>query len=231
MDKESENFQTLAGNFVPLNGLPSHHLNEIINQSEVATYKKRQVVFKQGDRDNFSYYLLEGDLDLLADDQLVKQISGGTDAARYAMAQLQPRQMAAKAKTAVTVLKVDRNVLDRLLTMDNSDGMGEVQVADIDSEESVDWMTRLLQSELFARIPPANIQRIFTTLESVSVNAGDTIVEQGTPVTTTTSFKEVIVRSHARLLRVANLSSWLSCMRVTVLVRKRWYRIRSVVRR
>ena len=54
-------------------------------------------------------------------------------------------------------------------------------MADIDSEESLDWMTRLLQSELFARIPPANIQRIVTTMESVKVSAGEEIVTQGTP--------------------------------------------------
>ena len=181
MDKDSEQFKALVGDFVPINGLPPQYLNEIINQSEVSTYKKRQFVFKQGDRDNYSYYLLEGDLQLLADEQLVKQLSGGTDAARYAMAQLQPRQMGGKAKTVVTVLKVDRNLLDRLLTMDDSGGEGEVEVADIDSEESVDWMTRLLQSELFARIPPANIQRIFTTMESMEVSAGEEIVAQGTP--------------------------------------------------
>ena len=181
MDKESEQFKALVNDFVPVNGLPQQYQNEVINQSEVATYKKRQLVFKQGDRDNYSYYLLEGELELLADEQLVKQVSGGTDAARYAMAQLQPRQMSGKAKTAVTILKVDRNLLDRLLTMDDKGDESEVEVSDIDSEESVDWMTRLLQSELFARIPPANIQRIFTTMESVEVNVGDVIVEQGTP--------------------------------------------------
>ena len=173
MDRESEQFKTLVSDFVPINGLPAQYQNEIINQSEVAGYKKRQLVFKQGDRDNYSYYLLEGELELLADDQLVKQMSGGTDAARYAMAQLQPRQMSGKAKTAITVLKVDRNLLDRLLTMDDAGSEGEVEVAEIDSEESVDWMTRLLQSELFARIPPANIQRIFTTMESVEVTSGE----------------------------------------------------------
>ena len=42
-------------------------------------------------------------------------------------------------------------------------------------------MTRLLQSELFTHIPAANIQRIFTTMESVELQAGDVVVEQGTP--------------------------------------------------
>ena len=88
MDKESEQFKVLVNDFVPVNGLPEHFQNEIINQSEVATYKKRQLFFKQGDRDNYCYYLLEGERDLLADEQLVKPVSGGADAACYAMVQL-----------------------------------------------------------------------------------------------------------------------------------------------
>ncbi|HEY9052220.1 MAG TPA: cyclic nucleotide-binding domain-containing protein, partial [Gammaproteobacteria bacterium] len=42
-----------------------------------------------------------------------------------------------------------------------------------------DWMTRILQTEAFHRIPPANIQAIFMRMESVPVKAGDHIIEQG----------------------------------------------------
>ena len=181
MDKTHEQFDALVRDLVPINGLPAQYQTEVIHQSEVIKVKKRQFVFRQGDRDKWAYYLLTGNLDLIADDQLVKQMTGETDAARYALSQLQPRQMSAKATSAVSVLRVDRHLLDKLLTLDDSGEGGEVEVADIDSEESMDWMTRLLQSELFARIPPANIQKIFTTMESVEVSAGDVIVEQGTP--------------------------------------------------
>ena len=40
-------------------------------------------------------------------------------------------------------------------------------------------MTRLLQSELFARVPAANIQRIFTIMDSIQVAKGDMIINQG----------------------------------------------------
>ena len=39
----------------------------------------------------------------------------------------------------------------------------------------------MLQSELFSRIPPGNIQRLFAVMESVEFEAGDVVVEQGTP--------------------------------------------------
>ncbi len=182
MDKTVIKYSSLIKKLVPINGLPPQYQNEIINHSQVLTYRKRQQVFKQGDRDNWGYYLLSGELELSANGELVKQLTGGSDGARHALAQLQPRQMTARALGPVTVLRVDRHLLDRLLTLDDkSDIEGEVEVSEIESEESGDWMTRLLQSELFARIPAANIQKIFTTMEPVTVSAGEVVVEQGTP--------------------------------------------------
>src|SRR6185437_3937442 len=42
-----------------------------------------------------------------------------------------------------------------------------------------DWMTTLLQTNAFHRIPPANIQAIFLRLQRVPVRAGDVIIKQG----------------------------------------------------
>ena len=60
---------------------------------------------------------------------------------------------------------------------------GSVEVSEVDDDEDGggDWMTRMLQSELFSRIPPANIQRVFTVMESVALKAGAVVVEQGSP--------------------------------------------------
>jgi CRP-like cAMP-binding protein len=168
VDKDSEQLQALMRDLVPINGLAAQDQTEVINQSEILKIKKRQFAFKQGE------------LDLIADEQLVEQVVGGTDPSRYALARLQPRQMAGKAKTVAIMLKVNRLLLDRLLTLDETGDEGQVEVSDVDAEESTDWMTKLLQSELLARIPPANIQKIFTTMESVDFEAGDVVVEQGT---------------------------------------------------
>src|SRR6185437_8340775 len=42
-----------------------------------------------------------------------------------------------------------------------------------------DWMTTLLQTNAFHRIPPANIQAILLRLQRVPVRAGDVIIKQG----------------------------------------------------
>lgn len=64
----------------------------------------------------WAYYLLSGELEMWAGDQLVKKIVGGEANAFQPLAQLQPRQMSATALSAAQVLRVDRNLLDKLLS-------------------------------------------------------------------------------------------------------------------
>ena len=181
MTEFSEQVDRQLRMLVPINGLSHQQQTELIHQSEVVTVKKGRYAFKRGDTDPYSFYVLEGELELSTDASRVKNVKGGSEAAKMALSQLQPRQLSAKALSSVKVLRVDRGLLDRVLTLQDSHLEGEMEVAEIDGEESVDWMTRMLQSELFARIPAANIQGIFTRMEEFEAEAGEVIVQQGTP--------------------------------------------------
>ena len=170
---------------MPISGLASQYQNEVVQQAEILKFKKKQQVFKQGDVDPYTYYLLDGELKLEANGQLLKTIKGGSPDAQSALSQLQPRQMGATAIGKLLVLRIAREILDRLLTMDDpraaSSGGFEVSEVELDEDGGGDWMTRMLQSELFSRIPPANIQRVFAVMESVPFKAGSVVVEQGQP--------------------------------------------------
>ncbi|MCP4041751.1 MAG: cyclic nucleotide-binding domain-containing protein, partial [Gammaproteobacteria bacterium] len=140
-------------------------------------------IFRRGDEDNFNYYLLKGELEMTSDGRYVNRFVAGTDAARFALAQLRPRQLSAQAKSAVTMFHVDRELMDKFLTLEEreKETSVEMEVSEIDEGESGDWMTNMLQSELFARIPAVNIQRIFTLMEPVEVAAGEVVIRQGEP--------------------------------------------------
>ena len=43
-----------------------------------------------------------------------------------------------------------------------------------------DWMTTLLQTKAFHRIPPANIPAIFMRMQRINYRAGDVVIKQGT---------------------------------------------------
>jgi CRP-like cAMP-binding protein len=48
-------------------------------------------------------------------------------------------------------------------------------------DDANDWMTSLLQSKAFLRVPPGNIAQIFASMEAVSFSPGQTIIQQGAP--------------------------------------------------
>ena len=194
MAKDNEKYAGAIRQLIPINELPPQIQNEVIKNANIIETRKNGFVFKQGDKDGFSYYCLDGEIELLANNQQHNVIVGGSDRARYAMAQLQPRQFSAKARTKAVVFQISRDTLDKMVVMhekeesDNTDmtltggGFATVEEVDVDEMEGeVDWMTRILQSELFSKIPTANIHALFAMLEPVEFKAGDKVVTQGEP--------------------------------------------------
>ena len=188
MTVDFESLKSRFGFLVPLNKLPADRQSRLLAQSDVIELRKKDTLFKQGDRDDFTFYVLEGDLEMLADGSLIKRVSGGEGASFQPLAQLQPRQMTAVAKTKASVLRVRRSLLEQLLSMDSQPAPAndipsgvEVEEMEMETEQSGDWLMTLLQSELFTRIPPSNIQGLLDTLESMNVAAGDEVIRQGEP--------------------------------------------------
>ncbi len=182
---EEETLEARVGFLVPLNKLPPERQSKLLEQSEVLKLKKKQTLFKQGDRDDYTFYVLEGDMEMYADDSLIKAVSGGDGASFQPLAQLQPRQMTAIAKTKAQVLRVNRALLEQLLSMDVTPPADEpdsgVEVEEMEVEGSGDWLMTMLQSELFSRIPASNIQNLLDTLETVEAKQGEVVVKQGEP--------------------------------------------------
>ena len=186
MSIDQDSLEARLALLVPINKLPDDRQQRLLSQSKVLALRRKQTVFNQGDRDDYSYYLIEGDLEMYADDALIKKVSGGDGASFQPLAQLQPRQMTAIAKSRkISVLRVQRSLLEQLLSMDeqpsSSDAVEGVEVEEVETSASGDWLMTMLQSELFARIPPSHIQSLLDTLETVSFAAGDAVVTQGGP--------------------------------------------------
>lgn len=187
MSADKKQFEGIIKQLIPISDLSPGGQNDAIQIAEILEFKKKKEVFKEGVQDNYSYYVLDGELELLTKKQVQSTIIGGTDSARYAISQLQPRQYTAKAKTPVIILRLDRSALDRLMVhegnkdTESSGADDDMGVSHIDDEDSDDWMTTMLQSDLFSRLPMANIQQLFAYLEPVAFNVGDSVIKQGEP--------------------------------------------------
>ncbi len=163
----------------PLNGLKTDNLREIHDKIELLEASRGQTLFRKGDIDKRTVYVLSGIIELMDGDEVVQTIAGATDAARNPIAPLLPRHQTAVAAGAVQYISIDSELLDVTLTWDQT---GIYEVADIGAEqlkETGDWMTAFLRIKAFQKIPPANIQTIFMRLQQVNYKAGDIVIKQG----------------------------------------------------
>ncbi len=109
-------------------------------------------------------------------------IRAGTPEARGAA---RPRPAAqvhgAAPSTDIEYIMIDSDLLDVMITWDQTGQLrSRGAAAATDGENSGgDWMTTLLQTKAFHRIPPANIQAIFMRMQRINCRAGDIVIKQG----------------------------------------------------
>ena len=162
---------------VPLNALSEARFAEVFRKITIEEVRKGRYLFRKGDRDNESIYLLDGKINLIdGNRKVLSEVEAGTDISRYPIANQQPRSLTARAATKVIIARIDSGLLDVFLTWDQS---SSTEVTEIRSDDNEDWMTRILQSEAFIRIPPAIIQRLLMKMESFPVCAGKAVISQG----------------------------------------------------
>ncbi|MCP5151067.1 MAG: cyclic nucleotide-binding domain-containing protein [Chromatiales bacterium] len=171
---------SLVADLEPLAALGSQRREALLADSQVLGLEPGEWVFREGETDGDWIYLLDGELELSCQGRQMGVVAGGTEQARTPLARLTPRQLSARTRTACVVLRIDGRTVGREL--EALVGPGErLEVSHIDDDDAVDWMTRMLKSQLFARLPAANIQRVFALLEHLHLKRGEVVIEQGGP--------------------------------------------------
>ena len=163
--------------FSPINSLNPENAQDLLKKISATPVAIGHYVFKKGDADKTHTYLLSGVIELIDDKKVVKVIKAGSPESLEPLAHGFPRRLSARAKTPVVVTRINSDMLDIMLTWDQT-GNYSVEGLDEDDDET-DWMTRILQTRAFHRIPPANIQAMFMRMESVSFKAGEKVIKQG----------------------------------------------------
>ena len=90
-------------------------------------------------------------------------------------------RVTARAVEDVDYLAIDADLLDVMITWDQTGNyeVGELQAQFGGGNEDSDWMTTLLQTKAFHRIPPANLQAIFMRMNRTPYRAGEVVIKQG----------------------------------------------------
>lgn len=168
----------LTHTLVPLKDMSESHLLALLDDAEIEAVCAGQTLFTSGSYDEQHIYLLHGDVTLTADDGTCSLIKGR--ATLMPLAHHQPRRVTAVAQSDCSLLRVNSVRLDKLLTWSVVADYLQLNISrQRDLDEDIDWMMTVLKSNLFFKVPPINVEQVFSRLTPQVVYAGDGIIRQG----------------------------------------------------
>ncbi len=177
--------------FTPFNEMGDDHLEDVFELITFHRFSKGEILFKRGKEMDEKVYLLSGDLDLIDSSFVAEKVSAASERALTALNSESPTSCSAVAKSDVdafsisltsletrpeTAVQTAESIMDDIEYHYNT---GEMQVAEVLEEEATDWMSVLLQSPLFSRIPTANVRDLFVKFEDTPYKAGTAVIKEG----------------------------------------------------
>ncbi len=192
----------LLRGFSPLDGLKRDNLAALARKVQIREMSPGQLLFKEGDTEKRTLYVISGILELVDQGKVVGSVEGGSEFARNAVAPVFPRRVTARARDRVQFISIDADLLDVMLTWDQTGTYEVSELAGKSDQTGQDWMTMLLQTKAFHKIPPANIQAIFMRMQQINYRAGDVILKQGSEG----DYFYVLIRGSALVTRETPLS-------------------------
>jgi CRP-like cAMP-binding protein len=180
MSEEKAVDAALLRKFSPLDAMKKENLVALARKASLLQVPANRMLFKEGERDKRVFWVVSGLVELREGTRTVAMIRAGSPEARSPLAPQMPRKVSARVVDPVDLLTIDRELLDMMITWDQT---GTYEVAELQAQfagsAGEDWMTTLLQTETFHRIPPANIQAIFMRMQRVVCRAGEVVIQQG----------------------------------------------------
>lgn len=170
---------------VPVNSLTGQHVESLFAETEILQYEKGAVLFEEGDNDGDAIYLLQGTVELASrQNKSHRVVESGTESARYALAQLKPRQHTGTAATNIVIARVDSLKLDQYLTMDQMvDNLvadnGGLEVSEMNVEVDTEWMFDLMRRDTFQQLPAERFTELINNFEPHETRSGDIVIKQG----------------------------------------------------
>lgn len=201
MAVEQVSTELLRG-FSPLDGLKRDNLAALARKVQIREMTPGQLLFKEGDTEKRTLYIVSGTLELVDQAKIVGTVEGGTEMARNPIAPVYPRRVSARARDRVQFISIDSDLLDVMLTWDQTGTYEVSELASKSDQSNQDWMTMLLQTKAFHKIPPANIQAIFMRMQQINYRTGDVILKQGAEG----DYFYVLIRGSALVTRETPLS-------------------------
>ncbi|BCX87705.1 hypothetical protein MIN45_P0072 [Methylomarinovum tepidoasis] len=159
---------------IPLHLLPQESCKRLCDTLVPREASSGEILFERGEIAHEWIYLLEGRVSLEAGGIVMEELQAGDANARFPLAHQSPRKVTARALTTLRYIRIDPQRIKPALPQE------ETRMTDSNPEKTQgDWMTRLLKSPVFQRLPASNLQKILQRLEEKALEAGTPVILQG----------------------------------------------------
>lgn len=169
----------ITENLLPFRTLPEPALNSLLAAIETEVQPAQHVLFQCGDKEGDVYYLLAGKVRLETEEGQATFLEPGMDEAAYPLSNMLPRRYTVTVTQPAQFLRFDRTVFQEATGAEGGKTDDGGAADDLSEAEDLDWMTSLLQSQIFTKIPMERIPQIFSLFEEVGTEKGETIIRQG----------------------------------------------------
>jgi len=170
----------LLQTYSPFDCLDAAQVEQVSAYARVEKVPKGSFIIKRGKDIGAITYLVSGHIDLVDASFNNDEIKCETDRHRFPLVESSPSAVSAMSKSEVEVLIVEHDAFDLIKawkqeSQQSPDVSNHVLGAGGDNE---DWMLSLLDSPLFAQIPPSQLQQLFARFEPVDVEKGETVIQE-----------------------------------------------------
>ena len=162
----------------PLNRLNPILLDELAAKSIIDEVPAGRIICRHGEKDSRQIYLLSGQIETTAPGEKKTKVIKSKTALKTPIAEGSPRTITLKAKTDSTLLYIDADLLE-LLMSDEPKLTATYEVSEISTDDSDDWMLTFLQTPAFIKLPSENIQKLLTHMEEIPVKKDQVVINQG----------------------------------------------------
>lgn len=160
--------------FVPFQAFSEERLKVLLDRCERKYARKGKVLTEPGTAQTHASFLLSGSIQCVNDQRIIKPDFS------YPLHCWHTYRDTLVALTDCSLFQIEREWLDRLLCWSESVRyLEEDIICQKQNDDQQSWMLTLLNSNLFYKVSPINLPKIFDHLSPQKVTSGQVIIRQG----------------------------------------------------